>query len=225
MSHPEHTPRRGFLARVAAGAAAFVAAGATPIAAQRRDAAEPHPADRWLDPLTGRHRQIYDVETPQRVGAGLGYARNFLSANAQAYGLADREQSVVVSLRHTAVPFAFGDAAWAAYALGEYVPFAEAGAPARRNQHLGAAVAGTVPPAANATATFAALHARGVVFTVCGLSFGRVVRELAQRSGHPPERVRADLTEALVPGAIVVAAGVVALNRAQERGFSYIGVG
>jgi intracellular sulfur oxidation DsrE/DsrF family protein len=94
------------------------------------------------------------------------------------------------------------------------------GAPARRNPQLGEQGA-----ASTGSATLAALHARGVVFSVCGLSFGRVVRELAERSGQPQDAVRAALTAGLVPGAVLVTAGVVALNRAQERGFSYIGVG
>jgi intracellular sulfur oxidation DsrE/DsrF family protein len=108
---------------------------------------------------------------------------------------------------------------WRGYRLGEYVPFEDAGAPARRNVHLGAL------PAAPSAATFASLHARGVVFSVCGLSFGRMVRELAERAGRPQDTVRAELTAGLVPGATVVTAGVVALNRAQERGFSYVAVG
>jgi intracellular sulfur oxidation DsrE/DsrF family protein len=74
-------------------------------------------------------------------------------------------------------------------------------------------------------ATLRALRARGVVFSVCGLSFGRMVRELAERGGQGQETVRGALTAGLVPGAVVVTAGVVALNRAQERGFSYIAVG
>jgi intracellular sulfur oxidation DsrE/DsrF family protein len=226
MQHPDRTPRRGFLARLAAGAAAF-AAGAAPSSAQAVAPAaargEPHPNDRWLDALAGRHRQIYDIESPERVSAGLGYARNFLNASGQPYGLSDRDLSVVVSLRHTAVPFALADQVWETYGLGEYASVQDPAskAPARRNPHLG----GEAGAAASTAATLRALHARGVVFSVCGLSFGRMVRELAGRSGQTQDVVRAALTAGLVPGAVVVTAGVVALNRAQERGFSYIAVG
>jgi intracellular sulfur oxidation DsrE/DsrF family protein len=222
MSHPDRTPRRGFLARLAAGAAAFAAGSVAPLGAQTAPPGETHPNDRWLDALAGRHRQIYDVETADRVSAGLGYARNFLNASTGPYGLADRDLSVVVSLRHGAVPFAFGDAVWEAYRLGEYASVQDpaTSAPARRNPHLG-----QEGSAGSAVATLRALRARGVVFSVCGLSFGRMVRELAERGGQGQETVRGALTAGLVPGAVVVTAGVVALNRAQERGFSYIAVG
>ena len=70
-----------------------------------------------------------------------------------------------------------------------------------------------------------ALQKRGVVFTVCGMALRRRANEAAQRSGAAPETVRQQWRAGLLPGVIEVPAGVVAVNRTQERGFSYVYAG
>jgi intracellular sulfur oxidation DsrE/DsrF family protein len=70
-----------------------------------------------------------------------------------------------------------------------------------------------------------ALQKRGVVFTVCGMALRRRATEAAQRSGATAEAVRQEWRAGLLPGVIEVAAGVVAVNRTQERGFSYVYAG
>ncbi|MDE3174148.1 MAG: hypothetical protein KGN74_13840, partial [Gemmatimonadota bacterium] len=205
-----------------AGAAALATglpavAGARPLG--RRPADDP---DHWLDALTGKHRQIYDVLSPEKASEGAAFARNFLNANNQGYGLTDAEVNAVVSFRHMAFAMGLDDAMWSKYALGELLGWNDpnAKAPAVRNTIAGAA--GDTRPQ---SASLAALHSRGAVFTVCGMAMAAFAGRAAERAGASHDAVVADFRAHLVPGAIEVVAGVIAVNRAQERGLSYVYVG
>lgn len=220
------TPRRGFLSRLIAGlAGASVAVVARPDSTMAQggaqQGAETHPHDRWLDPLTAPHRQIYDVLSFAGKD-GLAYARNFLVASADAYGTTDSDVNVVVSLRHHAIPIAFGDVMWAAYQVGDYfnVDDPETKARAVRNPFLG-----KEGDTSRMSPSFRALVSHRVIFTVCGMALRRVTSDFATKYKRPYEKVRAEWDAAMLPGAIVVPAGVIAVNRAQERGFSYVYAG
>jgi hypothetical protein len=69
------------------------------------------------------------------------------------------------------------------------------------------------------------LASRGARFPLCGLATTRYASEFGRKTGQQPSDVRAELLANLVPGAHVVPAGVVAVNRTQERGFTYLYVG
>jgi intracellular sulfur oxidation DsrE/DsrF family protein len=221
---PAPIERRGFVSRLAAAAAAVVAAGIPSRAGSQsaaKTAAPPesgtkrspvlHEQDRWLDALTGMHRQVYDIVTPAGT-VGIAFARNFLTANAEGYGLTDADSSVVVSFRHSAVYYAFGDAMWEKFKFGESVQQegTQAKNPPTRNPEL---------------ALITSLQSRGVVCTVCGMALRRRAREAAQRAGTPPEAMLDQWRAGLIPGVVEVAAGVIAVNRAQERGFTYVYAG
>lgn len=221
------TPRRGFLSRLVAGVAGFTtgfAAAPSALGAQGAAtgaSADTHPLDKWLDPLTAPHRQIYDVLSFAGKD-GLAYARNFLVASADAYGTSDSDVNVVVSLRHHAIPIAFADSVWAKYQMGEYfsVDDPETKARATRNPF-----AGKEGDTSRMSPTVRALVSHRVVFTVCGMALRRVTSDLAAKHKLQYEAVRAEWDAAILPGAIVVPAGVIAVNRAQERGFSYVYAG
>jgi intracellular sulfur oxidation DsrE/DsrF family protein len=204
--------RRSFLGRLAAFGAAVAGMTALPSAARAQSKGPTHPADAWLDELTGQHKSIYDCTSIEHGPDGWSFARNFLTANTgPIYQLKDSDLNVIVTLRHLATVYSFNDAMWAKYKLGESQKVIENGAAAVRNTHV---------KMANDMA------ARGVIVAVCGMATGRIAREVAARDGTNAADVEADLRANLVtPGARVVAAGVVVVNRAQEKGFSYTYVG
>jgi intracellular sulfur oxidation DsrE/DsrF family protein len=206
--------RRSFLARLAAAGSALagVTAFSSTSAAQSSPRGPTHPADAWLDELTGQHKNIYDCTTVENGPTGWTFARNFLTANTgPIYQLKDADVNVIVSVRHLATAFGFNDAMWAKYKLGESQKVNEGGVPAIRNAHANTAVD---------------LAKRGVIVTVCGLATGRIARTVAGEAGLNAADVEADLRANLVtPTARVVAAGVIVTNRAQEKGFTYTYVG
>ena len=215
--------RRGFLGRLAAGAATLVAV-TVPVAtqAERLWRAPSEDPDHWLDALTGKHRQIYDVISIEEAGTGAAFARNFLNANNEGYGLADRDVNAVVSFRHKAFIMGLNDAMWDKYHLSELLGYTDphTNAPATKNPS-----AGSADDTRTGSASLAALHSRGAVFTVCGMAMAAYAGQAAHRANADASAVLTDFRANLVPGGVEVVAGVIAVNRAQERGFSYVYVG
>ena len=112
----ESTPRRGFLARLAAGSLAFVAGGqATAHANLSPHASAPvEKAEPWLMRIKGKHRQIFDA---MEINSGfpLVMTHIWLMTNKSAYNLSPKELSAVLVLRHSAIAICMGDAVWAKY--------------------------------------------------------------------------------------------------------------
>mgnify|MGYP002787249033 CR=1 FL=1 len=216
-------PRRGFLSRLSAAAAAFTAGATLPASAPAQTPAsadDVHALDRWIADLPGKHKLVLDVVTAERVDE-LAYARNFLSASVADYGLANEDHAIIVVLRHSATAWGYNDAVWAKYAVGERLGVNEprSEVKATRNRLL--------RTADGRDGMIATLAARGVHFAMCGLSTTRYSQEWARAvgGGLTAEQVRADLVANLVPNGHVMAAGVVAVQRAQALGFSTIHVG
>ena len=218
------TPRRSFLARMAAGAAAFgavpvlaAAASCAPAAAPTVAGPPPDEMDMWFSDMKGAYKIIYDCTNPGGGPDGILFARNFLTLSQEKLATKDADMSVVVSFRHFATPYGFNDAMWA-----KYPPFADllkvqdpaTKKPAARNIPLHDEVQGF------SGATLPALAARGVHFTVCGAATTFMAGMLAGKTGDA-KAIEAELFANLVPGARVVPAGVVALQRAQKAGFGY----
>ena len=131
--------RRSFLSRLGAAGAALagiVALPATSAAQPARGRGPTHPADAWLDDLTGQHKNIYDCTSIENGPMGFAFARNFLTANTgPIYQLKDSDVNVIVCVRHLASVYGFNDAMWSKYKLGESQKVMEGGVPATKNAH------------------------------------------------------------------------------------------
>src|SRR5205085_2533920 len=116
--------RRGFLGRIAAGAAALGLGGwvapldAAPRPRSARDVSANPEFEAWLNKITGKHKMIYDVPEPND-GFAFAWARVFLNTTNETYGTTDGDNSVVIVLRHSGIPYAMESAMWAKYKLGE----------------------------------------------------------------------------------------------------------
>ena len=81
-----------------------------------------------------------------------------------------------------------------------------------------------VAPGAPARArSLAGLMTLGVQFAICDLSTHAIAGLIADASGRTPEAVYKEITANLIDRARLVPAGIVAVNRAQERGYSITG--
>lgn len=203
------TPRRGFLGRLL-GSIAGLAVAPTVLGAQGQAANEP-----WLQGLTGKHKQILDVSS-SRGGQPLLRTANFLDAYAEAYGTKDSDVNAIVGIHGGALVMGLNDAMWAKYELGkranEMDPRTQA--PAVRN-----------PFASGSPTSIARLQERGVRFIACGRAIRRLSGELAAAAGVPADQVRAELQANMLPGVLEVPALIVAVNRAQEAGLTYVALG
>ena len=214
--------RRAFLTQLATGSATIAAASLTlPLSTA---AAAVQPADTepmteaWLARLNGKHRQFFDAMTVNG-GFALAFAMNFLNSNNDTYKLPDSALSAVVGFRHFSIPMAFTDDIWARYKLGEFFGINDPAtkAPATRN-FLYHPHDGDVPFPGMAIEK---LLARGVQMTCCNVALGAISGMTSKNAGVTPDVARAEWLAALIPGIVVVPSGVLAVNRAQEKGCSY----
>lgn len=203
------TPRRGFVARAAAMVAGLAA---TPALA----GAEPNPRwapdEAWLQGLTGKHRQYFDVGLLD-VRA-LARVANFMDVYAESYDMKDSDINVVFGAHGAATAMVLNDAMWDRYELGRRHSVTD---PASRS-------ASRKNVFATGGLSVARLQERGVRFIVCMRSIRRLSGELAGATASA-DQVRGDLLSNLLPGVIPVPAAIVATNRAQEAGLTYVYIG
>jgi intracellular sulfur oxidation DsrE/DsrF family protein len=219
--------RRSFLSRLAAGVALVGGAvfKSAPAAAQSPGSTAWKPArhsqDDWLDQIPGSHRFIIDSVSPSGLGNALLFANNFFVANQNGYGLGNADAAVVLVLRHNSTPFAYTDAMWAKYsaAIGEASGFEDPKTKARAvvNVYQANTYGPTLP---NNNVTLDALIGRGVHFAVCQMATRRFAGAIANAHKLDVEAVYKELTSNLIRNSHMAAAGIVSVNRAQERGYA-----
>jgi intracellular sulfur oxidation DsrE/DsrF family protein len=222
-------PRRTFFSRLAAGVAAF-SAGTTTASAQSAGApsfqAARHPEDDWYDTLPGKHRFFIDTISPLGVGEGIAFGANFLIASRSGYNLGDSDAAIVQCLRHDATPYAWTDGIWAKYTdpITKEIKFNDpkTSKPAVINVYNTTGYGEALP---NRELALAAMAKRGVHYAVCGLSTRKYAGLIARATGSTPDVIFKELASNMIPNAHLAAAGVVAVNRAQERGYTLLYVG
>jgi intracellular sulfur oxidation DsrE/DsrF family protein len=224
--------RRSFLARFTAGAAAFGAAfgadsrivGAqSPLSAVADWKPARHPQDDWFDELPGVHRFFFDTSLPAGAGEAITFASNFFVAIRNAYALQDKDLALIICFRHWSTPFADNDAIWAKYGdvLGERVKFVDPKTNAAPviNVYQSKEYGMSLP---NRGTTLDALSARGVQFAVCDMATRALAGLVATAKGLKSEDVYNEFKANAVGNTHFVPAGIVAVNRAQERGYSLV---
>jgi intracellular sulfur oxidation DsrE/DsrF family protein len=227
MANLKDMPRRSFLSQVGtAGAAAAAVGVALPSTAAAQTGARFTPArhsqDDWLDAVPGKHRLYLDALTGAGAGDALLFAGNFLNNSKAAYSLADSDSAVVVCLRHFATPFAWTDSIWAKY--GE--PFTEMLTKIKDPKTSKAPVinlyrvSGYGLQLNNLGTTIDDLVKRGVQFAVCDTATHFTASQLAMATKGDADAIYKDLQANTIPNSHYVSAGIVATNRAQEKGYT-----
>jgi hypothetical protein len=209
-------------------AAVGVAFGSRPLAAQTTGAGgrfQParHQQDAWLDAVAGKHRTFIDASTPRGAGEAILYANNLYEANKNGYSLGEPDVVVVACMRHFATPFAYNDAIWKKYGntLGTMIEFTDPKpkqAPATNVLNSGSY--GMALP--NLGNTIDSVVKRGTRFAVCDMATHFFASQLAMATKANADAVYKELVANLIPNSHMVAAGVVAVNRAQEYGFTLL---
>lgn len=220
--------RRSFLTRLGAGATAFGAAFAGSASASPQVGSigsdwEPtrHARDDWMDQLPGGHRFIFDNVTATGFGAAMTYANNFFEVNRNDYGLEYGDVAVILVARHFSTPFAFNDAMWEKYGTSwvSMTNFTDprTGEQARENLYN----AGAVPGLGNRGMTLDSMFEKGMKIALCQVATRGITGVAARALGVDPDDVYEEVLDNLLTGVQPVPAGIVAVNRAQERGYTF----
>jgi hypothetical protein len=204
--------RRRFLARLGLGSAGFgaLASSALPADAQSAPATpRRHSVDDWMDQLPTAHRMVFDAVSLKGTDDILQYASNLFAANRTGYGLDSHDVGVLVILRHNATPCAFNDSIWAKYGsvfaaemkMTDQKPVAN--------------------PENTSGETLEALATLGAHFGVCAMASRRFAGLVARSSGGTVDAILDEFGKNLVRNAQFTPAGIVAVGRAQERGYAF----
>lgn len=228
MGRPAPSPseRRSFLAYLNGGIAslAALAAGSTATAAPtaRWEAAR-HAKDEWLDKAGTKHRLVFDTTTPEGLGEALAFAGNYIRVNQTDYGVGNNELAVVIVVRHRSTPFGYNDAMWAKYgtALAAQAKFEDPKSKTapKANVYNAEDYGGLLP---NRNVTLDALSKQGVQLGVCSVATRVYAATVAAAVGGNVDAINSELIANLAGNSRMVPAGIVAVNRAQEHGYSLV---
>ncbi|NII24660.1 twin-arginine translocation signal domain-containing protein [Pseudoflavitalea sp. X16] len=218
--------RRGFLGTLATGAAALgVTTLATPFSMMASPGFTPDEitgAEEWFNKIKGKHRIVFDATEPHDIFP-FAWPRVFLLTNA-ATGTVEKDCSVVVVLRHAAIPYAMEDKLWAKYNFGEMFKAEDPATkqPAMRNPFWKPKPGDfKIPGIGNVSIGINELQDSGVMFCVCDAAMTVYSAIVAGKMNMEPADVKKEWVAGLLPNIPPMPSGVWAVNRAQEKGCSY----
>lgn len=207
-------PRRRFVGRASVAIAALAGfPGIVRAGTISTGLADDSSHDAWIRQLKGKHRQFFHaVDLNDRA---MLMANNYLDAYEHDFGAKPGEANAVIGIHGSALSLGFSDAAWAKYGFGKSGNVAD---PATKE-----------PAVRNLFATGADLSVdtaqkRGIVFLMCNTALRLRSRAIAKERGETYDVVYKDLEASRLPGTILVPALVVAINRGQEKGITYVRV-
>jgi intracellular sulfur oxidation DsrE/DsrF family protein len=221
--------RRSFLGRLSAGVTAFAAAVTGGTAVQGQSVVpthwqpERHEKDDWLDKVPGKHRLVFDTTTPEGLGEAITFVSNFMRVNRTDYGLQNNDLAIVIVVRHRSTAFAYGDAIWAKYGIpmasrAQFTDPKTKVAP-KVNVYNAADYGAQLP---NRGTTLDSLLKQNVQLAVCQVASRGIAGAIAEATGGNTDAIYNELVGSIGSGARMVPAGIVAVNRAQERGYSFV---
>lgn len=217
-------PRRKFLQSITLGAAAIGTVGITaplPSSAETTGSNVFADPEDWMKKINGKHRIVYDVTEPHHQFPFV-WPRVFLLTN-EATGTPSGDCSVVVILRHNAIPFAMDHHLWAKYKFGEmfHVTDVNTNQTAEKNPYWKPAP-GTYkfPGIGPVSIGINELQESGVQFLVCDAALTVMSAVAAGNNGNAAE-VKKEWVAGVLPGIHIVPSGVWAVGRAQEKGCGY----
>ncbi|HEX2723950.1 MAG TPA: hypothetical protein VHM24_13625 [Gemmatimonadaceae bacterium] len=210
------TPRRGFLGKLAAMAAATGLGAAVPSRLVAEDAARElsrdAALDAWFGKLKGKqHKMVFDAPEPND-GMPAIWPRVYLNTMQATY---PGDATAVVILRHAGLGLAMSDPVFAKYGMGEIFGLKEGDSPAKRNPY--ASITGLPIPGLG----IVELLKSGVLVGACDVALTVYSSGAATKMGLNPEAVKKEWVAGLLPGVQVVPSGVLGVARAQELGCAY----
>lgn len=184
--------------------------------------------------LPFRHRQAFGSHA-LADGAAAGFMLNSLNAYELDYGEGPGTLHALGIFYGTSVAMLVDDAAWIKFKID--VVQQRRGDPAKRAVSNGgnpyARATSALDPASARSdlhgfyhdTSLAALTKRKAFFFACDNALAGLATDIAVSYGtsdQPVQSVHADLRAHLVPGTLLVPAGVAAVNQAQERKFTFV---
>jgi len=205
--------RRSFLTGIGTGVTLLGTAGAV-LAQTPAQTFVPtrHAQDDWLDQIPGKHRCVFDTTTPEGASSAGLFANNYYTANLSTYEIQNADLAVVIVLRHSSTPFAYNDAIWAKYGVPISLQMGNFVDPRTK-----------VTPVINVYKnSLEGLIRRGAHLAVCQMATRNYAGAISRAVSGNTDAIYEELVGNLLGNAHMVPAGIVAVNRAQERGYTFV---
>ena len=170
----------------------------------------------WLDKLTGKHRQLFDLGN---LEIGLIVVRNWYDAWERIFRLKHPDVNAVVGIAGSTFPINASDELYREFPIGErwQIKDPATGEWAVRNIFM---EGGEGPPMIT-EGKVRPLQARGAIFWQCNNALHGVAHQLASVTQRTQPEIYAALRKGLNPGVIVVPAHTMLVGLCQERGCTY----
>lgn len=210
---PTRTDRRSLIGGIGAAALAGVALASTRATAQEQAGKfEPkrHALDAWMEAIPGSHRVFVDTDNMAGGTNALRFAANIMNSHVNAYEGVDADMAMIICYRHASTSLGFNDAMWEKYGsifVNRGQPAAEGAETPVKNPQM-AGITGMVE--------------RGAHFAICNTATTGLSGLIARQTGQDAAAVLAELVANTVPNGHMVPAGVMAVTRAQEYGYSLL---
>jgi intracellular sulfur oxidation DsrE/DsrF family protein len=177
------------------------------------------PNDEWLVRLDGRYRMLFDAPTTNN-GAPLDHLMSWYDTYNSAYGVPDEKLDGVFTFYSKTTFHGLNDTMWAKYDLGAFIGERDPdGNPYTVNPWR------TTPEVLGMTlpqASIESMQRRGATFILCNNALTFFAGLLAEEKGLDITAVYEDLKANILPGVTLVPGMVVAIDKAQQAGLSYI---
>lgn len=223
------TARRSLITGVGAAVAGLTLASTTACAQApaRSTGFQParHDLDAWFDRLPGTHRVFIDSATAPGGAEALLFANNLYMARENAYAGEPADFAMVVCFRHFSTPFGYNDAIWAKYGeiFNSVMQFPDPTTGAAPKINLMNSTAHT--NLQNFGVTVDAMRAKGAQIAICDAATQFISGVIAGETGGQADEIHDELVAGAIPNGRFVSAGVVAVTRAQEYGYSLLYAG
>ena len=225
--HEDRSGRRLVLTGLAAAAATVGRIAATRSQTDVPGVAD-HPTylgkdDAWLDyKPQALHRILFDTTTSAGLGQAVAFADVYFSVNQKSYGVEANKLSVLIVMHHFSTPFGFDDVIWSKYGKalsdkGDQVTDPRT----KRAPALNVYNTAAIDSLKNGGTTLDSLSERGARFAVCDTATHGIANLLSRNTHESSDTIYAELAGHLIRNAVLVPAGITAINLAQERGYSY----
>jgi intracellular sulfur oxidation DsrE/DsrF family protein len=158
------------------------------------------------------------------LAQALAFADVYFSVNKTSYSLDADALSVLIVMHHFSTPFGFDDAIWSKYGkpLSDKKYKQNLTDPrTKQAPTLNVYNCKAIETLPNGGVTLDSLSEKGARFAVCDTATHGIADLLSKFTRENADTIYAELTAHLIHNAVLVPAGIVAIDLAQERGYSY----
>ncbi len=182
-------------------------------------------ADAWLDQLSGTHRVFIDSATALGGAEAVLYANNLFTAQeGPDYNGDPADFAMVVCFRHFSTPFGYNDAMWAKYGeqFNSIMNFPDPATGQAPTVNMLNQERQDVP---HFGFTIDLVTGKGANFGICRAATQFFSNVIAGATNGSQAEIFDELVANAIPNSRFVSAGVMAMTRAQEYGYSLLYAG